>query len=1024
MRGLKKLLALLLTIAMIASVLVAPVFAADEDTPLSNGAKLELLGLLIGDGDGVTETYLAKSSTRMQLGILNARWLGYEQDAYDYEDWDDDINFVDYDDRTSEAEWNMLAYYYADPDLGFIGIGYDVFDPQANITNKQLAKILLVAMGYPYGVDYDWEDILLFAADLGIDLGSREVGITNRELADAMVAALESLTAYGDEEEPMTFAQYLLELGIVTEEDLIAAGIAYIWGEEAPGSEAELPTLEVVSATASNFAEIELTFNQKVDPDSTDWAVVKIDNLNTSAGAKTYVVEDYGDGKVVRIYEPEGFVGAQNEYRTISLTGLRTPGGISMTAFSQQLTFRDSAAPSIDKVVAKGNTRIDIYFSEPLDTGDANVLAAIKTLSNYQVGGKTLSASSPTINNEADKNTARMVTIKNIRTSLSAGVYVLGVLGTNFKDFAGNTLGYQTAEFEIIADTEGPIAQRVLDPVYQYKVMIEFDEEIQDDAQIRWTEGSRTHTSDKTTVEDNVATFEFTTSSKVIPIGGTTITLVGAKDYSGNAAQQPLSFDVVPVADTLRPAVVSYGADSEGEIWIKFNKPILQTSIDNFSKWVIKNADGDTTYDWRDISDFEKDNKKIVMKADTSKSNADSLKAGLYKITIKGIQDTVLPTHNTILDVTIEVDVPDTVAPDITRATWGNASGIPTASRRIINIFFSEEVDYSSAVTRGNYRTRIQGESYKALPNGALVGLQPGNRTVTITMPAGSGFPAGRVEVSAIDVQDLYGNRSNDSVVVTDPILPEVKSVKATGIRKIEVEFTTTITAYDATDFTLVGARGSSTALQRIAIDQATLNSDGNKVTLTLTADLTQTAKFGTSSVYVKVDVMDVVQLDVDAQWLATDGIAPGVLVESYFKSSDDYGMSGDKSIFLIFNENVQYEPTTGNNWGEVFKYIKLGSDVFENGQRDKDGYKVSWEVIAPTIVPGTSNDEWYIEIKFIDFVDNTTTPPTIVPVLIKGSDITFTYNATPGRRIQDMNGNNLGGSAFNDITISGVRIV
>jgi hypothetical protein len=287
MRGLKKLLALLLAITMIAGVLAVPVFAEDEEKTLSNGEKLELLGLLIGDGNGVTEAYLAKSSTRMQLAILNARWLAYEQDAYDYEDWDDDINFVDYDDRTSEAEWNMLAYYYAYPDLGFIGIGYDVFDPQANITNKQLAKILLVAMGYPYGDEYDWNDILLFAAEIGINLGTREVGISNAELADAMVAALESLTAFGDDDNPMTFAQYLLDLGVVTEEDLIAAGIAYIWGEEAPGSTAELPTLEVVSAKAENFAEVELTFNQKVDPESVDWAIVKVDSLNVSSGSKS-----------------------------------------------------------------------------------------------------------------------------------------------------------------------------------------------------------------------------------------------------------------------------------------------------------------------------------------------------------------------------------------------------------------------------------------------------------------------------------------------------------------------------------------------------------------------------------------------------------------------------------------------------------------------------------------------------------------------------------------------------------------
>ncbi|MCL2057893.1 MAG: hypothetical protein FWH01_02380 [Oscillospiraceae bacterium] len=1042
MRGLKKLLALLISIALLATVFAVPVFAADEDVPLSNGAKLELLGLLIGDGDGVTDAYLAKSSTRMQLAILNGRWLAYEQEAYDFEDWDDEVNFVDYDDRTSEAEWNMLAYYYADPDLGFIGIGYDVFAPQDNITNKQLAKILLVAMGYPYGVDYDWDDILLFSADVGINLGTREVGITNSGLADAMVAALESLTAFGDDDEPMTFAQFLMELGVVTEEDLIAAGIAYIWGEEPVEPDTELPTLEVVSATASNFAEVELTFNQKVDPESVDWAIAKIDNLNTSSGAKIYVVEDYGDDKVVRIFEPEGFVGAQNEYRTVSLSGLRTSGGVSMTAFSQQITFRDSTAPSIDKVVAKGNTRLDVYFSEPINTTDAAVKSAVENLSNYQVGGKVLSASRPTINDDADTNTSRIVTIKSIRTTLSPGVYVLGVLGDGFKDFANNTLGYQTAEFEIVAKTEGPIAQRVLDPVYQYKVMIEFDDEIQDDAQIRWVDGSRTHTSDKTTVKDNVATFEFTAANKVIPIGGTTITLVNAKDYWNNPAQAPLSFDIVPVADTLRPAVVSYGADSDGEIWIKFNKAIRSPDT---GKWAFKRGD-DTLYgdDWDTVFDSEKDDKKVTLKPRTD----DAKKAGLYAITIKGVQDTVIPiaNANTNLDVTIEVDVPDLEAPFISSATWGRDSN-GAADRRIINIYFNEEVDYSTAVTRGNYRTKVSTESnFRALPNTAKVELLSGNRTVRLTFV--DAFPAQtnatppvdiNVDVSAIDVQDLYGNRSNSIAAVGDGHPSTVKSIKATGVRKIEVEFTTEVTTYEVNNFTLVNAIGATTALQGIAVDYVTL--DGKKVIVNLTADLSPTAQFRNNNVFLRINNQDVasqITADVtdntttpptvttaDSQWRVTDGIAPLVVQDSYFKTSDDYNMGGENStsLFIIFNEQIR---TKGSSMNEVFGTIKFGNDVIVNGVTEKDDYVVSWDVICDTTlvngeqvamaVPGSQENEYYIELKFKETA-------TSGAIDIRSRNITMTYNRHPSFLLSDMAGNELGATAFSDITFEGVRI-
>ena len=937
------------------------------------------------------------------MAILNARWLGYEQEAYDFEDWDDEVNFVDYDDRTSEAEWNMLAYYFADPDLGFIGIGYDVFAPQDNITNKQLAKILLVAMGYPYGVDYDWNDILAFAADIGINLGSSERGITNSELADAMVAALESFTAYTDDDDnDLTFAQYLLGLGIVTEEDLIEAGINYkglVPG--APGEEEELPELLVENAIANNFAEVELTFNQKVDPESVDWAIAKIDNLAVSSDAKIYVVSDFGDGKVVRIFEPDsGFVGAQNESRTISLTGLRTPGGITMTAYSGLITFRDSTAPFIEKVVAKGNTRLDIHFSEPIMNS-----SAVTTLANYQVGGKALSASKPTLNDDADENTNRIVTIKSIKTSLSPGVYVLGITGENFRDFANNTLGYQTAEFEIIANTEGPIAQKVLDPIYQYKVSIEFDNEIQDDAKIRWVDGSKTHTSDKTTVKDNVATFEFTSAAKVIPMGGTTITLVDAKDYWNNPAQAPLSFDIVPVADTLRPAVVSYGSDGEGELWIRFNKALDTGSVGSTpSKWLIKRGD-DTTYAWK--VDFKDDDKKIVL----SSTGSDTMKPGLYKLTIRDVKDTVLPTANTIVETTIEIDVPDTVAPSIVKAEWSRLSN-GNDDRSIINIFFSKEVDYSSAVTRANYRTTDpNGNSYKALPNTAKVELLAGNRTVRLTFA--SAFALGTVMVSAIDVQDLYGNRSNSYMPVVQKDTATVTEIKATGVSKVEVKFTTALTTYTEEEFTLVNGIASSTLLTGIAVDAVDLSDDGLKATLTLSEDLSGNAKFKNNDVFLRINNQDVVQNPISTEWYVEDDIEPEVLDDSFWDSSDDYSFGGDPySLYIIFSEPVQPQ---GTSWNAVFKYIQFGSDRIENGVTKKDDYTVSWTVGALTQAGSDVNGKYYIRLQFFAITGES--------VIIKDKNITIPYGYVGSPVIEDSHGIELDGGAFNDIVFSNVRV-
>ena len=1004
MKKLKKLLALALAIAMIAGAMTGPAFAAGKGANLSSGAKLELIGMLKGDGGGVTDTYLAKRSTRMQLAILSARWLGFEQEAYDFTRWNTGANFVDHNDGTSKAEWNMLAYYFADESLGFIGIGAGYFKPQDNITNKELAKILLVAMGYPYGVKYNWDNILQFAAGIGIGLGSRETGITNGGMADAIVNALESLSNYSDGAGgKLTFAQYLLGLGVVAEDDLIEAGIAYKEAEEEPApppEEVELPTLSVTSAAADNFAEVELTFNQRVDPNSTVGAAVKIDGANASSGAKVYVADD-ASGKIVRIYEPSRFVGAQNETRTISLSGLKTPNGITMSAFSQQITFRDTSAPAIEKVVAKGNTRLDIHFTEPLEAG-----SAIRTLANYQADDRAISASEPALNDDAVVNTARVVTIKNIKTTLSAGTHTLGVLGSNIKDYAGNTMGYKTADFEITSKTDGPVALRVLDPVFQYKVMIEFDDVIQDDAYIRWVDGSKSNNSDKTTVNGNIATFEFTSASKAIPYNGATITIIGARDYWGNPARQNLSFDVVPAADTQRPAVTGYGTEAGGAIWIKFNKRIDAATAKNPSNYVIKNADGNQTYDWNYEFDAAKDDAKVTLKS----KGGDSAKTGRYKITLKNIKDTVLPNANTILEVTIEVDVPDTDAPVVISATWGWAEGIPESSRRIINIFFDEELDYLTAVTRANYRTRIPGESYKDLPNNAQVTLQPGNRTVTLTFPAG--FPAGNIDVSVSNIQDLYGNRTNDVKQVTNKLLASVASVKATGARKIEMTFSAEISSFDPANVRITDSTGA--AVSQLAVDSATYSNSDKKVTITLNRDLSKDAKFNGNSIYVYEQIPDIGKpaspnLPVYA---VQDGIAPAVSTDSYFKKSDYYSMADEFSIFLIFDEKIQPHASAAE-WSVVFPDIRIGDEIFINGKRDKDdGYKVEWKIHPLQQISSTG--EWYLQIEFISNASGT-------PKL-KGSDISFTYMAYPERTIQDAAGNDIGSDGFKDIRFTSVR--
>ncbi len=145
---------------------------------------LERIGMIIGEGDGVTESYLATRPTRVQAAVLTLRLRGLEEEAKAFEG---DDNFSD----IEHVGWakNILAYIKAHPELGMVGVGDNCFDPMAPITQQAYVKILLEAMGYKYNEDFSWGEVLSFAKEKGMDF--EEVSEFNvREVAKTTNAAL------------------------------------------------------------------------------------------------------------------------------------------------------------------------------------------------------------------------------------------------------------------------------------------------------------------------------------------------------------------------------------------------------------------------------------------------------------------------------------------------------------------------------------------------------------------------------------------------------------------------------------------------------------------------------------------------------------------------------------------------------------------------------------------------------------------------------------------------------------------
>ncbi|ULL17525.1 hypothetical protein DVH26_25575 [Paenibacillus sp. H1-7] len=166
-----------------------PAWAADNaaSANVKTAAQVaEELGLLQGDGNGVSDAYLSKTTTRLQSAILFLRLKGLEHAAMEFRSAD---NFSDAN-QVNDANKSILAYLKANPQLGWTGTGNGAFEPSALITSSQYYKVLLETLGYKQDSDFRYEDVLDYAKQVGLSRIADAGSLRNDHIATATVEAL------------------------------------------------------------------------------------------------------------------------------------------------------------------------------------------------------------------------------------------------------------------------------------------------------------------------------------------------------------------------------------------------------------------------------------------------------------------------------------------------------------------------------------------------------------------------------------------------------------------------------------------------------------------------------------------------------------------------------------------------------------------------------------------------------------------------------------------------------------------
>jgi len=247
MKSMKKILSMILAVALLSAFFVVPVSA-----DVSGDAQICAdLNVLRGDGSGVNEEYLAKLTNRSQGAKILLRLMGLEDEADAYTGT---ATFIDASDAT--AYWQpMLAYLKANPDVGFQGYPDGTFAPNRVMTAQEIYKVLLVSLGYVENVDFTWSEVFSFAATKGLTALNGVNDITNDNLATALVEALQATKADGQQ-----LVSFLIDEGVVS---LVAAQNAGLVPME----------LTVMDAFASGSKEITATLNMAAPAGTT--AVLK-----------------------------------------------------------------------------------------------------------------------------------------------------------------------------------------------------------------------------------------------------------------------------------------------------------------------------------------------------------------------------------------------------------------------------------------------------------------------------------------------------------------------------------------------------------------------------------------------------------------------------------------------------------------------------------------------------------------------------------------------------------------------------
>lgn len=655
-------------------------------------------------------------------------------------------------------------------------------------------------------------------------------------------ATANALSYYNSEKTDSTSTYVVGGEGVISK-DLYAK----FGGQTTPGGDTDQSD-SVSSVESNGLRQIKVVFDGEVDQDTAeDVTNYKVDGTTLVDGKDKAVLQD--DNRTVLIT----FQDKQKQNDDVDVTVkkgiLSADKSVTVKEYTTTVNFKDTTAPSLKSVDAKGNKKITVEFSEPVNVGSNENASGV--YSKFKINDKNISSyglnTKYTVAKDAVSDGSDYWTNKidfYFDTALPTGNNTLKISDGDenaLEDAANFPITETTQDFNVDTLTTTPEIKSI-EANDDGKVYINFDRPMdaktatnyeyykindigltssnkvelkKDDTQVKISGVDLNKGANKLYIDDNV------------------------KDAYGNNIEEDTYESFNLEEDTTKPSVNSVYALDDSTIRVKYSKSVDTEYAKNISNYTLLDGDG------VDISKSEI--KDITVPGDNTATTADvydiNLKSGnkltdeKYTLTISNIQDKAT-TPNVMDDYTTTFDGSGDVNAEVTGVY--KVSG----DSKKITIVFNKAMDSSALSDVKNYQyTNVKGDT-KTLPSSAETDPSSDNKAVTITLPDSlttdlSSLKDDEYKVKALyatDVEDSNGNKLQvgsqggtikDATTGAKTKSNSLKVYYDGNDLRADVIFDRPIDSekVDASDFSLGG----------IVADSAT--SSGNKVTLTFNSN-------------------------------------------------------------------------------------------------------------------------------------------------------------------------------------------